>query len=246
MPQKLAPEIVFENPDFLLLNKPSGMVTNRALSTKNIYTVQDWLKDYLGEKVLPWSLRLGLLHRLDKDTCGLLLTAKTKTSYHHFLALFKERQIEKKYIALVHGKLSPSAGDIRLPIKRDSRNRKKFAVFVGGRMSLTEYKTIKLFQNPKEKNRSKKYFSLLDINLKTGRTHQIRVHFNHLHHPLVADEIYGGKKTKRHDLVWCPHLFLQSYFLSFLDIDGKSHEFKLKLSDELKYAIEQKLQEIKE
>lgn len=243
--EQLEVKIIFENKDFLVLDKPAGMIVNKAKTTKKHYTLQDWTQDYLGKKVLGFNLRFGLVHRLDKETCGLMLLAKSEPAYWHFLKQFKKRNIKKKYLALVHGKVSPKKGSICLPIKRDPRNRKKFSVFVGGKMSETHYELINIYQNPKQKIKSKKYFSLLKIDLKTGRTHQIRVHFSHLHYPVAADQTYAGKKTRRSDHSWCPHLFLQSMSLSFVDHEESKHYFELDLNQKLKKALEQKLEVIK-
>jgi 23S rRNA pseudouridine1911/1915/1917 synthase len=228
----------------MVINKPAGMIVNRSDTAKDEYTLQDWLADYFVDKLLPRELRLGIVHRLDKETAGLMVVAKTEKGYHHLTAQFKERKVKKNYIALVHGQLQPAAGDIHLPIKRDPRNRKKFTVFVGGKMAITEYKTRQVYANVKEKNRSKKYFSLLEIDLKTGRTHQIRVHFSHLRHPVVADPVYAGKKTSRSDRGWCSHIFLQSSLLGFWDPEGKWQLFSLQLNPELQTALDQHLQSI--
>jgi len=244
--QQLEVKIVFENRDFLVLDKPAGMIVNKAQTTKKQYTLQDWAQDYLKESVLPFKLRFGLVHRLDKETCGLMLLAKSEQAYWHFLEQFKKRNIKKKYITLVNGKISPKKGTICMPIKRDPRNRKKFSVFVGGKMSETHYELINIYQNPKQKIKSKKYFSLLKIDLKTGRTHQIRVHFSHLHYPVVSDQTYAGKKTRRSDRSWCPHIFLQSMSLSFFDHEKVEHCFELPLNRKLKEGLEQKLEIVKE
>lgn len=237
-----APQIVFEDKDYLVINKPAGMIVNKSLTTKGQLTLQDWVEKYLRGESLPWALRSGLVHRLDKETTGLMVVAKSEPAYYHLLAQFKQRLVRKKYIALVHGLLRPKNGTVCLPIKRDPRNRKKFSVYVGGKMAETHYRVKQYWQNPKQKIKSKKYFSLVEVDLKTGRTHQIRVHFSHLRHPVVADTVYAGKKTSRSDRSWVPHLFLQSIFLSFVDHNHKEHHYSLSLTELLQKGLEEKLQ----
>ena len=217
------------------------MVVNRSATIPGAFTLQDWLSAYLKTRVLPESVRHGLVHRLDKETSGLMVVAKNTTTYYHLIAQFKQRLVKKNYLALVHGKLIPVNGNIRLPIKRDPKNRKKFAIWVGGKLAETDYQTLSVWENAKQKIKSKRYFSLVKIELKTGRTHQIRVHFSHLRHPVVGDTVYGGRKTARSDRSWCPRVFLQSTDLSFCDISGQKYDFHLDLDTGLDNYLTNKL-----
>jgi 23S rRNA pseudouridine1911/1915/1917 synthase len=101
------PAVIDINQDYLVINKPAGMIVNRARTTKDKYTLQDWLVDYLKGQTIPWSMRSGLVHRLDKETSGLMVAALSKTAYVHLTGQFKKRRVGKQYFALVHGLLSP-------------------------------------------------------------------------------------------------------------------------------------------
>ena len=242
----LNPKIIFEDEHLLVIEKPAGLVVNRAQTVKGS-TLQDWIEERfkikdLRFKNIPNSKefinRSGLIHRLDKETSGLLVIAKIPAAFINLQAQFKERRVVKKYLALVHGKVLPAIGNIQAPIKRNPFNRFRFGVFVDGRAAVTNYKILAYYQNPKEKNKSKKYFSLVEVEPKTGRTHQIRVHFSHLHHPVVADDLYAGKKTSRSDRGWCPRLFLHAVYLEFNH--PKTGE-RLKLNSELHLDLREAL-----
>src|SRR3989338_4878907 len=133
----MEPEKIFEDDFLLIINKPFGVIVNTAETTKNEFTVSDWMeRNYapIFEKSTDseFRKRRGVVHRLDKDTSGLLLLAKNEKSFTELLRQFKSREVTKRYLALVHGKLSPSQGTISFPIERNPFNRKRFGVFVGG------------------------------------------------------------------------------------------------------------------
>lgn len=201
----ISPKIIFEDKYLLVIDKPAGLVVNRAQTTKGS-TLQDWLEVYLKLADSGIGERAGIVHRLDKDTSGILLVAKTETAFSQLQQQFKERVVLKKYLALVHGEVKPSSGTIRAAISRSPFNRKKFGVFLGGREAETNYRVIK--------NIGK--FSLLRLEPKTGRTHQLRVHLKHIGHPIVGDIIYAGQKTSRQDFRWCPRLFLHACSICFI------------------------------
>jgi len=202
-------KIIFEDEDILLLNKPSGVVVNRANTTKKP-TVQDWLEKYLKLKDEGIGRRAGIVHRLDKGTSGILIVAKTTKAFENLQAQFKERSIKKSYQCLVHGKIEIKKGQIIAPVGRLPWNRERFGVLPGGRSSETNYEVISYYKNDKD------IFSLVSVFPKTGRTHQIRIHMKHLGYPLVADEFYAGRKTSRKDKIWCPRLFLHAKSISFV------------------------------
>ena len=177
-------KIIFEDKDILVLEKPPLMTT-----TKERKGETGTLEDYLRE-VRPNDLpRNGIIHRLDKGTSGLILTAKTEEAFLGLKKQFKERSLSKKYYCLVGGDAS-FEGTIDMPIARSKYAFAKFGVNEEGKKALTKFKLIKKYK------KDGKFYSLLDVDLKTGRTHQIRVHFSHLRWPLVGDKVYGGEKIE--------------------------------------------------
>lgn len=202
----MRPKIVFEDKYILVLEKPAGMVVNRAETTKE-RTIQDWLENYLKIKDRGIGDRAGIIHRLDKETSGVLAVAKTQKAFENLQSQFKQRKVNKKYLALAHGKVEPREGIIEAPISRSPFNRKKFGVFLGGRPAKTKYRVVR-YLGP--------YYTLLELSPETGRTHQIRVHLKYIGHPVVGDEKYAGRKTARADRQWCPRLFLHASCLSFI------------------------------
>ncbi len=228
---KRTPKILFEDDWLTVILKPSGLVVNRAESVKE-KTLQDFLESrfsFSGEDV--FSRRSGIVHRLDKDTSGVMVTAKDKETFSALQAQFKQRTVFKKYLSLIHGKLEPKTGNINLPLARKPENRKRFTVRVGGRRALTYYFVKDYFP---EKN-----VSLVEIELKTGRTHQIRVHLSYLGYPLVSDPIYLGSKMLVKDLYWCPRLFLHAQNLGFTHPQtGKFINFFADLPVDLKKVLQ--------
>jgi len=220
------PKIIYEDQSLLVIDKPAGVVVNRAETVRE-KTIQDWLKESLKIKGEGIGDRAGIVHRLDKETSGLLLIAKTEKAFVNLQKQFKERRVEKRYLALVHGRVMPKKGTIEVPIARNPYNRKKFGVFLGGRQAKTNYQVKKTYPD----------LTLLELRPETGRTHQIRVHLKYINHPVVADEKYGGRKTARADREWCPRQFLHASFLSFTHPETKKKvSFSSPLPLELKKA----------
>ena len=184
-------EKIFEDDEILVLDKPAGMVVNRSLTTKS-GTLQDVLdNEYTfegeSEKVDGFSQRSGIVHRLDKDTSGLLVIAKTNDAFVSLLAQFKERKAVKEYLAVLCGKVVDNLFEIDAPIKRNPNNPMKFAVSPEGKEAFTKFEKIK------DVKHGENSYSLLKIFPKTGRTHQIRVHSAALGHPVAGDPIYCTK-----------------------------------------------------
>lgn len=229
----MIPKILFEDEEILVINKPAGMIVNRAETTRKEETVQDWLKDNFNFPLAGSSnLRNGLVHRLDKETSGVLLIAKTLKTFEDLQKQFKERKIKKKYLALTHGKVEPLQGVIQASISRSPFNRKKFGVFLGGREAKTNYEVKKYYCLGNEK------YTLLELVPITGRTHQIRVHLKFIGHPIVADEKYAGRKTLRKDLEWCSRLFLHAAVLSFTHpLSHQEITLKSELPSDLRLAM---------
>jgi 23S rRNA pseudouridine1911/1915/1917 synthase len=245
-------QIIFEDEQFLVLNKPAGIVVNKSDSAKET-TVQEWMEEKLASEVLAvtgeseiekeFISRGGVVHRLDKDTSGLLLLAKNPESFEKLKDQFKERTVAKKYLTLVHGDVKPPEGQIDAPIERSPFNRMHFGVFPGGREAQTIYRKQANYERIQGKE--KEVFSLLEVEPKTGRTHQIRVHMKYVNHPVVSDPIYGGRKNLQQDLEFCPRLFLHAFEISFLHpITGEKLAFKAELPPELQKVLDESLRKI--
>ncbi len=206
--------ILFEDEHFLAVDKPSGVVVNRADSVKEP-TMQDWVELQFSsywkhEKKEDISKRefydrSGVVHRLDKDTSGILLIAKTPTVFTSLQEQFAKRTIKKTYIALVSGSLPSPRGEIRLPVGRLPWDRQRFGIVPEGKPAVTRYQSVETI-----KSSSGEVFTLLRLYPETGRTHQIRVHLKYMGFPIVGDELYGGRKRLKRENKFCPRIFLHA------------------------------------
>ena len=176
--------VLYENSDLWVINKPQGLVVHPACGNKHGTLVQG-LIHYCGDLKMEFeneNLRPGIVHRLDKDTSGVLIAAKRVTTQEFLAKQFRNRETEKWYLAFIKGKPLKERGIIKNYIKRDERNRKRFSVCLeGGKSAETEYKLLKSWGS----------FSLVLLKPKTGRTHQLRVHMKDLGHPIINDPVYG-------------------------------------------------------
>lgn len=241
----MEPQIVFEDSDLLVINKPAGITVNKSETTVHEVTVQEWAEERLQFGTIErmpvddhndFYNRGGIVHRLDKETSGILLIAKTPDAFLTLQSQFKERTVEKTYIALVHGILSPAAGEINIPVGRLPWNRKQFGIIPGGRESVTFYKTLAQYKDTIGKDT----LTLLELSPKTGRTHQIRVHLKYTNHPIFADYLYAGRKTARNDRKRLQRVFLHAAAIIFSHpVSGERLHFTAPLPDELESFLSQ-------
>ncbi|MFZ4632099.1 MAG: RluA family pseudouridine synthase [Patescibacteria group bacterium] len=242
------PEIIFETSDYLVINKPAGLAVHGGGNIKE-ETLADLLLERYPEikDVGDDPIRPGLVHRLDKEVSGLMVIAKNNKAFLHLKNQFKDRDINKEYTALVHGKMINESGEINFPIKRSSDGYKMAAMPLNtsdllsrrkptdrdqgnleglfkSRDAITQYSVLKRFIN----------YTLLQVKIKTGRTHQIRVHFYALGHPLLGDNLYFNKKSKvQNKKVNFGRIFLYANKLSFKDLDGETQDFSLEMPEAL-------------
>ncbi len=239
-------KIIYEDEDILVIDKPAGMIVNKADTTKGEFTVQDWLEERwqtgnnqwkAADKESDFYKRAGIVHRIDKETSGILVIAKSAESFTNLQAQFKERRVEKTYVALAHGRVEPGEGNISAPVGRLPWNRKRFGVLAGGREASTGYKVLTVRYRVSEKQ--KEPMSFLELNPKTGRTHQIRVHLKYINHPIFGDELYAGRKTARDDRKMLQRFFLHAKKISFFHPKtGKRLEFESPLPIELQRVLD--------
>lgn len=231
------PKVIYQDSKLLVLDKPSGWIVNEAKTTKNQPVVQSWIaRNFKFPLSRSKEERSGIVHRIDKETSGVLVVAKTLEVFNHLQGQFKERKVKKNYIALAHGKVKAVdfRGEISVPVGRLPWRRDRFGVLAGGRSATTFYKVKDYYSLG-----SKEEFSLLELFPKTGRTHQIRIHLKYIGHPIVSDEFYAGRKTARNDRTWCPRLFLHASKISFNPSDSKKPvEFESGLPKDLSLVLE--------
>jgi 23S rRNA pseudouridine1911/1915/1917 synthase len=202
LPEAIPLSICYEDDDVLVVDKPAGMVVHPAPGHAS-GTLVNALLHYCPTMTISGDLRPGIIHRLDKDTSGLLVVAKNDLAKTSLQTQQKARQMRKLYSALVHGHFDAPEGLIDAPIDRHTTNRLRRAVLEGGREARTHYRQLELL-GP---------FALLEARLETGRTHQIRVHFSHLGHPVVADQLYALRRYK--ESLGLKRQFLHARLLGF-------------------------------
>lgn len=220
--EDIALDIVYEDDYIIIINKPRNMVVHPAAGNEE-HTLVNALLNHCKLSMIN-SERPGIVHRLDKDTTGLIVCAKDDETHLKLVEMFSNREINKKYLAICNGSFSKENGFIDKPIGRDEKDRKKMSVkSKSGKEALTEYNV--LISNLK--------YSLVDVTLHTGRTHQIRVHFSSLNHPIVGDETYGNKNEK----IKANGQMLHSYYLEFLHPITKENLSFIVLPDEYFFSI---------
>jgi 23S rRNA pseudouridine1911/1915/1917 synthase len=227
------PEILYEDENLMVFDKPAGIIVHPSPDNLNNPSIVSWLigKYSFLSQVGEDKLRPGIVHRLDKETSGVLVVAKNNFSFNYLKNLFKTRQIKKKYIALVKGEIKNQKGEIDLPLTRSKRSPTKRKVVTSyfqttkAKTALTRYKVIKRYQG----------FTLLEVFPETGRTHQIRVHLASIGFPIVGDKIYG--KSKKKEIINLSRQFLHAQEISFISPTGESLEIKSSLPKELEEVL---------
>lgn len=221
-PANIPVQIIYEDEWLLVVNKPAGLVTHPAPGHWDGTLVNALVWHFAEAKQLA---RAGIVHRLDKDTSGLLLVAKTEEAHIHLARQLKARDIHRRYLAVVEGHVALDRGTVNVPVGRHATNRKVMTVrHLGGRSAVTHYQVVSRLEVPaaKPKKPSDDGFerllfpsTLLDISLDTGRTHQIRVHMAHLGHPVVGDLTYGNHPESYWRLMGIERHFLHAFALTF-------------------------------
>ncbi len=226
LPQNIPLDVIYEDENMLVVNKPSNMLTHLTANEKE-NTLVNALLYYCGENNLSninGNYRRGIVHRLDRNTSGLLMVAKNNKTHEYLANLIRNRLVTKKYLAIVKGVLKDDFGLIDKPIGRNVKHPEKMAIVEGGKDSITEFRVIERFKD----------CTYLELNLKTGRTHQIRVHLSSIGHPIMNDSLYGGGgfKIKTQEQV------LQSYKLEFAKpFDGDIITLCLEPDEDIKKAL---------
>ena len=183
-PENIPLDIVYEDDDVIVVNKPQGMVVHPAPGHPN-HTLVNALLYHSPLSTINGEFRPGIVHRIDKDTSGLLMIAKNDLAHRSLAGQLKAKTNEREYVALVHGVIKEERGTIDAPLGRSKKDRKKQAVVEDGRHAVTHFKVLERFQ----------HYTLVSCRLETGRTHQIRVHMKYIGHPLAGDPLYGPRKT---------------------------------------------------
>jgi len=227
-------QILYQDKNILAINKPAGLVVYNSKGEERKSLMNLLIKKFPNLKNVGQKPRYGLIHRLDKDTSGIILIAKNNKALEFFQKQFKEREITKKYLALVYGRIKDNAGDIKTLIGRAKKNREKQQVYLpsspeGTRRGLREAET-----HWKIKKKFKKY-TLLEITPKTGRKHQIRVHLAYIKHPVVGDKIYSFKNQLKTTNL--SRQFLHCYYLKAKSFNNKTLKIKAGLPIELENII---------
>ena len=223
-PEAIPLKVIYEDNDLIVIDKPAGLVVHPAAGHRSGTLVNAILARCPDLGTINGTIRPGIVHRLDKDTSGLMMVAKNEAAHAILSHQIKQRLIKKGYIALVLGHLSPEHGVIDAPIGRNPKDRKRMAIVSGGREARTEYKVIRYLAD----------YTLVGAMPETGRTHQIRVHFAAIGHHIIGDHVYGKRSAM------LGRQFLHAHRLGFkLPSSGKFVEFKSELPPDLEEVLKQ-------
>jgi 23S rRNA pseudouridine1911/1915/1917 synthase len=224
-------DIIYQDDDILVINKPINMVVHPGAGNITGTISNALLYHYANQDKLP---RAGIVHRLDKDTSGLMVVAKSSAAYHSLVQQLANREVSRKYLAIVEGEIY-TPGTINEPIGRDTNNRTKMAINYKGKEAITNYKPIEVYDG----------FTLIECQLETGRTHQIRVHMKSIKHPLVGDQTYNKSSAKlaKLNIENIQRQALHAYKLSFIHpTTAKVVKFRSKLPEDM-LALKNQLQQ---
>ncbi|MEK7634486.1 MAG: RluA family pseudouridine synthase [Patescibacteria group bacterium] len=236
--------VIYKDNNFLAINKPAGVLVHqinlkpKTQNLKSEFILVDWLLEKYPEIKNVGDapeIRPGIVHRLDKDTSGIIIVALNQEYFDYLKSLFQNHQIKKEYLALVYGKLKSKKGVINKPIALKSGTTKR--TIWKGKMekeAITEYEALKEFKYKiSDKKNKEEYFSLIKVMPKTGRTHQIRIHLSSIGHPIVGDSLYGPKKN----VLNLNRQFLHAKSLEFSLSDGHRMKIEADLPEDLKNVL---------
>lgn len=216
-------DIIYEDEDIILINKPKGLVVHPGAGNFSHTLVNALLYYSKNLSSLNGEFRPGIVHRIDKDTWGLLIVAKNDNAHQYLSKQLEDHTMHRSYLALVKGTFSNNKGEIDAPIGRDPSNRLRMKVKAGGKSAISYYQVVERFS----------HYTLLNLDLKTGRTHQLRAHLAFIDHPIVGDDLYGGKSS-----IYENGQLLIAYKIVFKrPKDEKMMEFKIPLPKEFEDVI---------
>ena len=226
--QDIPLSVIYEDSDIIVINKPKGMVVHPANGNPDgtlVNAVMNLCKDSLSG--IGGEIRPGIVHRLDKDTSGAIIVAKNDKAHIKLSEALKNHEIKKTYLALVRGIIKENEATINMPIARSKKDRKKMDVDKDGKEAITHFKVLERYKNK---------YTLLQINLETGRTHQIRVHLSHIGYPIIGDEVYSNGKNEWNVIGQCLH----AWKLEFIHpITGKKISLEAEIPEYLKNIIKE-------
>lgn len=220
-PKEIDLSIIYEDDDLVVVDKAKGMVVHPAKGNLHDTLVNALLFHVDNLSGINGILRPGIVHRIDKDTTGILVVAKNDRAHQYLSAQLKDHSMEREYFALVHGNVKKEQGTIDGPLGRSKKDRLKMAIVDDGKRAVTHYQVIKRYKG----------YTLIKAILETGRTHQIRVHMASIHHPLVGDFIYGHKKEQ------IKGQLLHAAKLGFITPEGKKMTFKAPVHEEFRLML---------
>ena len=226
--QDIPLNVIYEDNDIIVINKPKGMVVHPANGNPDgtlVNAVMNLCKDSLSG--IGGEIRPGIVHRLDKDTSGAIIVAKNDKAHIALSEQLKNHKVKKTYLALVRGIIKENEATINMPIARSKKDRKKMDVDKNGKEAITHFKVLGRYKNK---------YTLLQINLETGRTHQIRVHLSHIGYPIIGDEVYSNGKNEWNVSGQCLH----AWKLEFIHpITGKKISLEAEIPEYLKNIIKE-------